>query len=312
MEDSEETEPGSARDYQRVAELIRYLEAHAAEQPGLAELARHAGLSESRLQRLFTRWAGVSPKRFLQYLSKEHALAVLRDGGGILDAAWSAGLSGPGRLHDLLVHCEAVTPGEARGSVPLQVAYGYAGSPYGEALLAWSGRGVCFLAFRDPDDPGAALEALHAQWPGAEFSKDGAGARRLAQRVFGRSVTPGQPLALHLRGTNFQLKVWEALLRVPDGALTTYGDLAGAIGSPGAARAVGGAVGANPVAWLVPCHRVIRGSGAFGGYRWGAERKRAMLLREAATVDDVQSSRPRVSRSNSEPGSPGGGTGGAS
>lgn len=307
-----QADSGLERDYRRVAELIRYLDAHAPEQPGLAELAHHAGLSESRLQRLFSRWAGVSPKRFLQFLTKEHALAVLRDGGDILDAAWSAGLSGPGRLHDLLVHCEAVTPGQARGSVPLEIGYGCAVSPFGECLLAWSGRGICFLAFPDPAEPDRSLAELRAHWPGASLQADSAGARSLADRVFEPNLSGGEPLSVHLRGTNFQLKVWEALLRIPEGRLTTYGALAGAVGSPGGSRAAGRAVGTNPVAWLVPCHRVIRGTGALGGYRWGVERKRAMLVREAAGTDRDQSSRPRVSRLMSAPASPGGATGGAS
>ena len=273
----------AAADYDRVERAIRFLEEHAVRKPGLAEVARSAGLSPAHFQRLFTRWAGISPKRFLQFLAKEHAADLLRRSATVLDAAYDAGLSGPGRLHDLLVSSEAVTPGElASGGNGLAVAWGFHPTPFGECLLGITERGICHLSFVGPGSGSraAALAELRRRWPRATLRENRALAVRMARRVFARPGRVG--LALHLAGTNFQLKVWEALLRIPPGAVTTYGELARRIGRPTAVRAVAGAVGANPVAWLIPCHRVLRSLGALGGYRWGLERKQAMLGWEAA------------------------------
>ena len=275
--------PASDGAYATVAAVIRYLLRHAGEQPDLAALARHAGLSEFHLQRTFGDWAGISPKRFLQFLTKEHAKAALRASADVLDASLAAGLSGPGRLHDLLVACEAVTPGEVRAlGARLVIHHGLAGTPFGRALVAWTSRGVCHLRFADAGEP-AALEDLAREWPRATLVREPAGAAALAARIFAPvAARRDTPLRVMLRGTNFQIMVWQALLRLPEGALVAYGDLARALAHPGAARAVAGAVARNPVACLIPCHRVIRETGALGGYRWGLERKAALLAREAA------------------------------
>lgn len=274
--------PGGRSDYDHVVQVIDYLRTHQQQQPGLATLAAHAGVSESQLQRVFSRWVGVSPKRFLQHLTLQQALPVLEAGGSVLDAALDAGLSGSSRLHDLLVHCEAVTPGEAaaRGA-GLTIRHGFTDTLFGDALIATTGRGICYLAFREPDTRSGMLEDLLRRWPRAQHIEDERAAARLATRIFTGSA-PQAPLHLHLHGTNFQIQVWRALLRIPSGQTSTYGRVAGAVGRNGSGRAVGNAVGANPVAWLIPCHRVLRQDGAIGGYRWGEQRKRVMLAREAA------------------------------
>jgi len=271
-------------DYELVAQAIRYLEGQATAQPSLADVAGHIGVSPFHLQRVFTRWAGVSPKRFLQYLTVEHAKRLLDESRPVLDAAYAAGLSGPGRLHDLFVTVEAVTPGEYRAKGEgLAIWYGRHESPFGDCLLAATERGVCGLSFLNGDRWDAALANLAERWPGAELSEQPEVTQPLADRIFGQAQPdPARPLALLLKGTNFQLKVWEALLRIPPGTVCTYGDIARITGAPSAVRAVGGAVGANAVAYLIPCHRVIRSSGAIGGYRWGDILKHAMLGWEAA------------------------------
>jgi AraC family transcriptional regulator of adaptative response/methylated-DNA-[protein]-cysteine methyltransferase len=269
-----------SEDYQRVAQAIAYIEAHAGAQPTLEEVAASVGLSEYHFQRLFSRWAGISPKRFLQFLTKENAKRLLPD-QSVLDTAYAAGLSSPGRLHDLFVQAEAVTPGEykTRGA-GLEIAYGFHPTPYGESLLAVTSRGICFLAFVDGGDRDAALAELRRDWENAALTLDPASTGPYVAQIF--SPAPRPPLALHLRGTNFQLKVWEALLRIPPGRATSYEDLAVRIGQPRAARAVASALAHNPVAYLIPCHRVLRKSGDFGGYRYTPARKKAMLLRESA------------------------------
>lgn len=266
--------------YATVARAIAFIRAHAVRQPGLGEIAAAVGMSEYQLQRVFSAWAGLSPKRFLQYLTKEHARQALRASAAVLDAALGAGLSGPGRLHDLMVSCEALTPGEIRalgGGVALD--YGVAPTPLGEALFGWTARGICHLAFCD-EDPAVQLDVLRRDWPAAALTRDAAGARALAARVFPDTPVPGR-LHLLLRGTNFQIKVWEALLRVPPAATVSYGRLAALAGAPRAQRAVGSALAANRIAYLIPCHRVIRESGASGSYRWGEERKLALRAWEA-------------------------------
>jgi AraC family transcriptional regulator, regulatory protein of adaptative response / methylated-DNA-[protein]-cysteine methyltransferase len=275
--------PG-ARDYERIARAIEYLRGHAEDQPDLGAAARHVNLSEHHFQRLFTRWAGVSPKRFLQYLTLEHAKSRLAAARGVLDLAGTVGLSGPGRLHDLFVTLEAVTPGEYRaGGTGLDIRYGVHESPFGAALIAITGRGICSLRF--VDGPGDGAEQLRRDWPEAGLRHDPAATAPVSERLFRPlSPAPGRALALLVKGSNFQVKVWRALLELPFGTVATYGEIAGRIGAPGSARAVGTAVGANPIAWLIPCHRVIRESGALGGYLWGAERKAAMLGWEAARI----------------------------
>lgn len=272
----------STRDYDRIARAIEYLRRNAGRQPDLSAVARHMHLSDHHFQRLFTRWAGVSPKRFLQYLTVEHAKARLLASRSVLDLAGEVGLSGPGRLHDLFVSLEAMSPGEYRGGgAGLAIRYGIHASPFGRAVLAVSPRGICGLRFPERDEDVANL--VRRDWPHAELRRDDTGTAALATRLFTPLASrPGAPLAVLVKGSNFQVKVWRALLELPSGAVATYGEIARRIGHPGAARAVGSAVGANPVAWLIPCHRVIRESGALGGYRWGLERKAAMLGWEAA------------------------------
>lgn len=271
----------SAQDYALVAKAIHYLEEHHREQPELAQIAGHIGLSDFHFQRLFSRWAGVSPKRFLQALTVGDARRALVAADSVLDAAYAAGLSGPGRLHDLFVQCTAATPGEVKsGGAGLTIRYGVQPTPFGPALFGVTERGVCALSFVEEGAEEQALDDLRRRWPAARLVADGRESAALAERVFADRRGP-DPLHLYIKGTNFQMQVWQALLRVPLGQVSTYGELAQAIGRPGAARAVGGAVGSNAIAWLIPCHRVIRQSGAVEGYRWGTERKRAMLGWEA-------------------------------
>ena len=273
-----------ADDYQRIEQAILYLQANTHRQPGLQEVAESVHLSEYHFQRLFTRWAGISPKRFLQYLTKEHARRLLEQSASLLETAYAVGLSGPGRLHDLFITCEAVTPGEykQRGA-GLSIRYGFHPSPFGECLLAVTERGICSLSFTASTGRPAALAELRSRWPKANLAEDQAGTRPLAQQVFEpQPSTASQPLPLFLSGSNFQLKVWEALLRVPAGSLASYEDIARWLGMPRASRAVSGAVARNPVAYLIPCHRVIRKLGEFGGYHYGAARKQAILGWEMA------------------------------
>lgn len=271
-------------DAERVSKAIHYLDEHYREQPTLDEIADAVGLSPFHFQRLFKRWAGVTPKRFLQYLTIEHAKAALAEGQSTLEASWDAGLSGSGRLHDLFVSVEAVTPGEfkQRGS-GLTVRYGIAESPFGNALIALTDRGICGLTFTDSSAGGAAADDLRQRWSGATIRRDRDGVREAADQIF--DAGGKRRVTLELKGTNFQIKVWEALLRIPQGALASYGDVARSIGRPGAQRAVGSAVGHNPIAFLIPCHRVIKSTGAFGNYAAGAVRKKAIIGWEAARRD---------------------------
>lgn len=276
------------RQYAVVAQAIRYLRENALQQPTLAELAQAVHLSEHHLQRVFAAWAGISPKRFLQYLTKAYALQALREAQDVLSVAQASGLSGSSRLHDLMVSCEAMTPGEIKsGGAGVTLGWGQADTPFGTALAGWTERGLCYLAFLDGD---AALrhQELLAAWPAAQLVCDDREAQRLMDQVFPGTPQPGR-LHLLLRGTNFQIKVWEALLRLPPGRRVSYTQLAGLAGRPKAQRAVGSALAANQIAYLIPCHRVIRESGDSGQYRWGGERKVAMLAWEAgayAQIDD--------------------------
>lgn len=275
-------------DYDRIERAIAYLSRDWRRQPSLEEVAEHVGLSGFHFQRLFGRWVGISPKRFLQFLTKEHAKALLAESRSVMEAAWEAGLSGPSRLHDLMLVTEAVTPGELRsGGEGLGISWGLHPSPFGQCLLAATDRGVCALRFTrvagSPRDPGEALAWLRALWPRATVRQDEGRTAGIARRVFAfPAAERAAPLHLHVRGTNFQIKVWEALLQIPFGRVASYGDLARRLGMPRASRAVGGAVGANPVPYLIPCHRVIRESGEIGNYGEGPARKRAILAWEAA------------------------------
>lgn len=273
----------AAADYATVAAAIAYLEEHFQEQPSLEEVAAQVHLSPFHLQRVFTRWAGISPKRFVQFLTVDYAKQLLEESHSVLDTAYAAGLSSPGRLHDLFVTLEAVTPGEFKAQgTGLEIAYGRHTTPFGDCLLAATPRGICALSFVNGSAWDAAVETLHREWPAAALREDAALTGPLAASIFADDAIPQPPLRLLVKGTNFQVKVWSALLRVPSGAVCTYADVARAIGEPQAARAVGQAVGANPVAYLIPCHRVIRAGGMVENYRWGATRKKAMLGWEAA------------------------------
>lgn len=269
-------------DYARIERAIRFLDRERSAHPSLGEVAQHVGLSESHFQRMFTRWAGVSPKRFVQHRTAEVVKRMLRERRPVLETAYAAGLSGPGRLHDLLVNAEAVTPGEyQRGGLGVTVRYGFHPTPFGECLLAITPRGVCHLAFVAPVSREGALARLEHDWPLATLIPDQEATRAAAAKAFPPPGSTDVPaLALHVKGTNFQLKVWRALLEIPAGEVTTYGTLAARIGDPKASRAVGTAVGSNPVSYLIPCHRVIRASGELGGYAWGVDRKRVMLAAE--------------------------------
>jgi AraC family transcriptional regulator, regulatory protein of adaptative response / methylated-DNA-[protein]-cysteine methyltransferase len=273
--------------YDTVARAIRWLRHHAFAQPSLADLSRAAGLSEFHLQRLFGEWAGVSPKRFLQFLTREHAKQALRASADVLAASFDAGLSGPGRLHDLLVACDGVTPGEVRSlGASLEIRYGAAATRFGEALIGVTSRGVCRWRFLDGGGIEAAEAELRGEWPRAARVRDDGAARQVAESVLSGEVRR-RPLHLLVQGTNFQIQVWEALLRIPEGALVTYGRIAAALGVPDASRAVAGAVARNPIAYLIPCHRVIRETGALAGYRWGEERKAAMIAWEAGRAESA-------------------------
>ncbi|HEY3287888.1 MAG TPA: methylated-DNA--[protein]-cysteine S-methyltransferase [Gemmatimonadaceae bacterium] len=269
----------AAADYERIARAISYLDAHWRDQPSLADVARHIGLSESHFQRLFTRWVGISPKRFLQQATAQFARSLLREHRAALPTTLDAGLSNPSRLHELIVHAEAMTPGQLkRGGQGVEIAWGFHPSPLGTALVAVTPLGICSLQFADTKPARfAAVARLRAEWPAATLVESTARTRRAARQALGALGTPNGPLALHVRGTNFQLKVWTALLNIAPGTVTTYEEIAGVIGQPRAVRAVGSAVGRNPVSVLIPCHRVIRKSGGLGGYAWGLERKEILL-----------------------------------
>ena len=271
-----------SEDYLRIEQAILYIESRYKDQPSLEEVAAHIGLSGFHFQRLFTRWAGVSPKRFLQFLTKEGAKELLNRSENLLDITHGVGLSSLGRLHDLFVTTEAVSPGEykTRGE-GVTIRYGLHASPFGTCLVAVTGRGICHLGFVQSTE-GDALDVLTAAWKNARMIEDHKSTKPMVGQIFDASAR-GR-LNLHLRGTNFQLKVWEALLQIPAGMATTYEGLAERIGQPAASRAVGSAVGHNPIAVLIPCHRVIRKVGEFGNYRYGSTRKMALLAYESLQV----------------------------
>ena len=275
----------SSEDYLRIEQAILYLENHYKDQPELGAVAANIGLSEYHFQRLFTRWAGVSPKRFLQFLTKEGAKGLLDRSENLLETTHQVGLSSLGRLHDLFVTAEAVTPGEykSRGA-GVTIRYGIHPTPFGKCLIATTDRGICHLSFVQTSE-GEAIDRLVADWEQATMIEDHRATVHLIEPIFDlRYNSRGRPLNIHLRGTNFQLKVWEALLQIPVGEVTTYAGIASRIDNPNATRAVGTAVGHNPIAVLIPCHRVIRKVGDFGNYRYGSLRKKALLAREFVNV----------------------------
>ena len=291
-------------DYERIARVIRHLEDRHVEQPALTTLAGRAGLSQFHFHRMFSNWAGITPKDFLQHLTLAHAKELLRAGGSVLSAALESGLSGPGRLHDLCVTLEAASPGELKsGGAGWTISFGFADSPFGKCLIGESPRGICHLSFVETENEKTSAAMLRHDWPQAQLKRDDSIATSLSDKIFTRrpivsdlkSLHPGPlpawagrgsqstgqtaPPALRafVRGTTFQVRVWRALLQVRPGTLVSYGRLARAIGRPAAARAVGTAVGQNPLSYLIPCHRVIRETGVIGNYRWGRIRKRAMI-----------------------------------
>ncbi|MFQ5650320.1 MAG: methylated-DNA--[protein]-cysteine S-methyltransferase [bacterium] len=271
-------------DYQRIEQAIQYLEQNFHRHPTLQEIARTVHVSEYHFQRLFSRWVGISPKRFLQFLTKEYAKELLRQSRDLLDVTYQSGLSSPGRLHDLFVACEAVTPGEykSRGEA-LTIEFGVHPTPFGECLLSLTERGICGLDFIKSSRPEAELDSTRKKWREANFVENRARTGHLVQQIFdapdrGRKV----PFHVFLKGTNFQVKVWEALLKIPYARVVSYHDIAYEIGQPGAVRAVANAIGRNPVPFLIPCHRVIRKLGEFGGYGGGRARKKAIIGWEVA------------------------------
>ena len=276
--------------YDRISEAIGYIKTNFKAQPGLEEVAENIHLSPYHFQRLFTDWAGVSPKKFLQYITVEYAKKMLKEEKATLfDAAFEAGLSGTGRLHDLFINIEGMTPGEYKnGGQDLSINYSFAESPFGNILVASTPRGICYMSFAD--DEMQALQGLQNRFPNASYRQMVDLLQQNVLYIFTHDWSKLHQIKLHLKGTEFQLKVWEALLKIPMGRLSTYGSIARQIEMPRASRAVGSAVGDNPVAFLIPCHRVIQSTGVFGQYHWGNIRKTAMIGWEAAQADVLKNS----------------------
>jgi AraC family transcriptional regulator of adaptative response/methylated-DNA-[protein]-cysteine methyltransferase len=270
--------------FNRIEEAIGYITSNFKKQPNLDEIAEKIHLSPYHFQRLFTDWAGVSPKKFLQYISIEHAKNILKDQqSSLFDAAFETGLSGTGRLHDLFINIEGMTPGEYKnGGENLSINYSYAETAFGDILVASTSKGICHMAFADNGDE--ALAVLQKNFPNAHYKQMVDLIQQNALYIFTQNWKNLSKIKLHLKGTAFQLKVWETLLKIPIGGLSTYGNIAQHLHSPKASRAVGSAIGNNPVAFLIPCHRVIQSSGAFGQYHWGSSRKMAMIGWEAAKI----------------------------
>jgi AraC family transcriptional regulator of adaptative response/methylated-DNA-[protein]-cysteine methyltransferase len=278
----------ATRDWRRMGRAIRYLTERYTEQPRLEDAADAVGLSPFHFQRLFTRYVGVSPKSFIGHLTLEHAKRELANGASVLGAAIDSGLSGSSRLHDLSLKIEAMTPGEyAKGGRGLSIEYGFADCPFGRVLVMTTAKGICGLAFGDEGEDERMLADMTSRWPKANFVENAMRAEEIAKTIFERDGKT--EIGLHLLGTPFQIKVWEALLAIPEGRMTTYGTLAARLGDAKASRAVGTAVGRNPVSWLIPCHRVLGSDGALHGYHWGLVRKRSMLAMEAARAENRQS-----------------------
>ena len=268
------------QDYQRVRSAIEYLNQHRQTQPDLQDIAREVGLSAPHFQRLFKRWAGLSPKEFLQAITVDHARKLLRDSSSLLEASYELGLSGPGRLHDLFIDHEGMTPGDYKsGGEGLDIRYGFHDSPFGLALLMITDHGLCGLAFADAqDDRRETLEDMTRRWPKAHYLEDQNQTAPYAKKIFSNTGShQPEPIRIVLIGTDFERQVWEALMQIPVGRAVTYSDLAEHVGSPKAARAVGSAVGRNPISFVVPCHRVLRKGGELGGYHWGLTRKKAII-----------------------------------
>ncbi|WP_429078889.1 bifunctional transcriptional activator/DNA repair enzyme AdaA [Aeromonas veronii] len=273
-------------DYARIADAIRFIASQVERQPTLDEIAAHVHLSPFHFQRLFSRWAGVTPKRYLQVLTLERAKALLQESRPLLEVADTLGLSSGSRLYDHFVQLEAVTPGEykQRGA-GLVIDHGVHDTPFGQAFVALTPRGVCNFSFLDEKPPEAPLAALAHSWPEAELREAPSRTQNVINTMFDGSKAPDRPISLHVSGTNFQISVWRALLQIPPAKVVSYAQVASAVGNPKAARAVGLAVGANPVALMIPCHRVIQQNGKLGGYHWGETRKQAIHAWEAARYE---------------------------
>lgn len=271
-----------SRDFARIARAIRYIDEHFRDQPRLEDVAAHANLSEFHFNRLFRRWAGVTPKQYLTAVTGAAARDALAGQASVLDAALTVGLSGPGRLHDLVVTVDAMTPGEIKAQgLGTTMSYGFSNTPFGRAIFAETPRGLAHLSFVEPNGEASAFAELQATTPRATFERDDDVARAIAGRIWRARDRDAGSLRVNIAGTNFQLKVWQALLRLGARDATNYSEIASEIGAVSAVRAVGSAVGANPVGYLIPCHHVLRKSGDLGGYRWGEDRKRAMLAWES-------------------------------
>jgi AraC family transcriptional regulator of adaptative response/methylated-DNA-[protein]-cysteine methyltransferase len=270
--------------FNRIAEAISYIKANFKTQPGLEEIAEKVNLSPFHFQRLFSEWAGTTPKRFLQYISIGYAKEMLKENQSLFDTALETGLSGTSRLHDLFVNIEGMTPGEYKnGGENLHINYSFAESPFGNIIVASTSKGICHIAFYD--DENIAFANLQRQFPAAQYQQILDKEQQNALFIFSHDWSKLHQIKLHLKGTDFQLKVWEALLKIPMGKLATYGNIAKQLQNPNASRAVGTAIGDNPVAFLIPCHRVIQSSGALGGYHWGVNRKTAMIGWEASKAN---------------------------
>lgn len=283
---AEPVAPNPVADYERVRRIIAFITERWRDQPSLEAIADHVGLSTTHVHHLFRRWSGLTPKAFLQAITLDNAKALLADSASVLDATYELGLSGPARLHDLFVTHEAMTPGDwkAKGQ-GLVLRYGFHPSPFGEAILVATDRGLAGLGFVDTGDRAAALADMQRRWPKASYVEDAAATAPLAARIFDPTLwRPDRPLNVVLIGTDFEVRVWRTLLRIPMGRATTYSDIAGKLGKPTASRAVGAAVGKNPISFVVPCHRVLGRSGALTGYHWGLTRKQAILGWETCRV----------------------------
>lgn len=273
-------------DYQRIAQAIAFLRQNHLTQPDLVTVAHHVNLSEYHFQRLFTKWVGISPKRFLQYLTIEYAKSKIAQSKNLLDLTLDVGLSSPGRLHDLFIKLEAMSPGEFKAQgLGLEILYGIHDTPFGQALIATTVRGICNLFFLDAVTKDVE-RMLYLEWKEAEILQDQKGTEKIVEQIFAPSaLSRRKPISMLVKGSNFQIQVWKALLNLPLGSMTTYQTLARIIGCPTSARAIGNAIGHNPIAYLIPCHRVIRETGELGGYRWGIARKSLILGWEASLIE---------------------------
>ncbi|MEJ2689880.1 MAG: methylated-DNA--[protein]-cysteine S-methyltransferase [Deltaproteobacteria bacterium] len=273
-----------SEDYVRIEQAINYLEKHFDKQPDLAAIAKAVNLSKYHFQRLFKRWAGVTPQQFLHFLTLEYTKKLLRESHSVFDASLAAGLSSGSRIHDLFISFDAITPGEYKKfGKGLEILYGYHPTPFGLCLLAITHRGICALRFISPHEQKLALKQLQGEWPEAVFVEKPSATLPIIEKIFSQSAR-NYPFHLTLKGTNFQVQVWRALLAIPAGAIASYQEIAGFLGRPEATRAVASAIAKNPISYLIPCHRVIRKSGEIHNYRWGRSRKKAMLAWEAAML----------------------------